>query len=75
MNSNNNNENNNTGTNMTLTWEISASRYHSAEQNARIIAAMEREYRETGGEYDTDFSDDDEIYEQDEVGRGETKEN
>ena len=72
---------NNTTTNNTtsnLTWELAESRYHSPEENARIRAAMEREFQETGGEYDTDFSEDDELFYEDEeytYTEGETKEN
>lgn len=56
---------------------VAPSRYHSPEDNARIRAAMEREFQETGGEYDTDFSDDDELFYEDEetYTEGETKEN
>ena len=68
---------NNTASN--LTWELSASRYHSPEHDARIRAAMEREFQETGGEYDTDFSEDDELFYEDEeyetYTERETKEN
>ena len=54
------NNNNNQNNDPVLTWNIPYSRFHSAEDNARIRAAMEREYQETGGgEYDTDFSDSD----------------
>ena len=74
---NNTTANNDTASN--ITWELSASRYHSPEENARIRAAIEREFQETGGEYDTDFSDDDELFygdeEYDTYTEGETKEN
>lgn len=41
-----------------ITFNQLYSRFHSARENARIRAAMEREYLETGGgEYDTDISD------------------
>ena len=44
--------------NSVITFNQLYSRFHSARENARIRAAMEREYLETGGgEYDTDISD------------------
>lgn len=75
-----NNTTANNDTTLNLTWEPSPSRYHSPEHDARIRAAMEREFQETGGgEYDTDFSDDDELFYEDEeydtYTKGETKEN